>query len=152
MQRTTRNEAFFVCEREVHGVERGRNTATPPWVLFTSQNEDGKLRGVIMPPQGPKCSTVPFIVRLVRSVLASTVECVVCLESHEQMACQLPCVHAICTPCLRKLFQLNRLGLTCPTCREHYPQHKIIETKGMGPAWPEDGVAIVMEDRANFNQ
>ena len=40
---------------------------------------------------------------------------------------QLPCVHFLCTDCLKKLFPLNQVGLTCPVCRRNHANYSLIE-------------------------
>ena len=88
------------------------------------------------------------MVRFVRTVLSRTVECGVCFEPQDVMgASQLPCVHILCTACLKKLYPLNQLGLTCPTCKSHFPQHKLIDIKNIRintAMDPNQDVAIVM--------
>jgi len=151
VQRTAENEAFFVCEREVEGVNRGDQTAAPPWLIFSGRrhgDRDGPVGGTLLPPQGPDCSKVAFMVRFVRTVLSRTVECGVCFEPQDVMgASQLPCVHILCNACLKKLFPLDQLGLTCPTCKSHFPQHKLIDMKKLrtlNTAMLNQDVAIVM--------
>jgi len=151
VQRTAESEAFFVCEREVEGVNRGDQTAALPWLIFSGRRHgdfNGPVGGTLLPPQGPDCSKVAFMVRFVRTVLSRTVECGVCFEPQDVMgASQLPCVHILCTACLKKLYPLNQLGLTCPTCKSHFPQHKLIDIKNIRintTMDPDQDVAIVM--------
>ena len=151
VQRTAENEAFFVCEREVEGVNRGDQTAAPPWLIFSGRRHGdflGPVGGTLLPPQGPDCSKVAFMVRFVRTVLSRTVECGVCFEPQDVMgASQLPCVHILCTACLKKLYPLDQQGLTCPTCKSHFPQHKLIDIKDIRINTAMDSnqdVAIVM--------
>ncbi|EOD22858.1 hypothetical protein EMIHUDRAFT_95474 [Emiliania huxleyi CCMP1516] len=134
VQRTPRNEGFFVAEREYYGRDRGGNAAAMPWLVFSGRRHgspDGPVGGTLIPPQGRRCSTIPFMLRLVRTILSPRVECTVCLAPQDLMgSSQLPCVHLLCSDCAKKLYPLERPGLTCPTCKEHFPRHALISLEG----------------------
>ena len=72
----------------------------------------------------------------------SKVMCSICLEekSMEQNPSQLPCVHFMCSLCLRKLFPplpqhelgnnaygRSKKGIACPVCRTEFPNHRVAE-------------------------
>ena len=77
-----------------------------------------------------------------------TRQCTICLEDlsvHEHPS-QLPCIHFVCAPCMRKQFAVSGhmasrkdtgSGLTCPTCKLHFPNHRVFDHPGV-----EGGVAI----------
>ena len=124
VQRTGKNEAFFLCHREFmngdqgsiyRGAENGQMCV--PWMLFKSPGN------ITIPPFSDQVCNTGFMARLLKIGASSRIECSVCLKmvKTQQNPSQLPCIHFLCTDCLKKLFPLDKKGLTCPSCKTMFP-------------------------------
>ena len=131
VQRTGKNEAFFLCHREFMNGEstsmyRGTKNRQPcvPWMLF-----NGVTAGITMPPVSDQVCTPSFMARLVKIGVSKLIECSVCLRmvKTKDNPSQLPCIHFMCTDCLKKLFPLDKAGVICPSCKSPYPAYTLRE-------------------------
>lgn len=124
VQRTGKNETFFLCHREFmngdqgsiyRGAENGQMCV--PWMLFKSPGN------ITIPPFSDQVCNTGFMARLLKIGASSRIECSVCLKmvKTQQNPSQLPCIHFLCTDCLKKLFPLDKKGLTCPSCKTMFP-------------------------------
>lgn len=131
VQRTPRNGHFFLLHRELIPTHPGNPSQclVMPWLIFQPGGD------LMMPPLCDESVTLPHMMRLCRSTLTGRFECVVCLEEKDLYASvtQLPCVHMLCVPCIRKLWPLETPGLECPVCRRFWPRHMVIPPQGTGP-------------------
>ena len=134
VQRTGRNEAFFLTHRELQYGDaevftEGGGYSTAPWLVFNA------VGGSCIAPPVWKYGCEPgYMARLLRSSLDPNVECTVCLEAIEfkRNPSQLPCMHIMCTTCLKKLYggQSRSAGLTCPSCKDHFPNYALLQRHG----------------------
>ena len=84
-----------------------------PWLIFGNG-------GTIQPAGGEQACEPNLMARVALLSICESRECTVCLEKMRVMESrsQLPCVHFLCTGCIRKLWPPPTRGpLTCPTCR-----------------------------------
>ena len=125
VQRTGKNETFFLCHREFMNGDQGsiyrgqsmNGQMCVPWMLFKSPGN------ITIPPFSDQVCNTGFMARLLKIGASSRIECSVCLKmvKTQQNPSQLPCIHFLCTDCLKKLFPLDKKGLTCPSCKTMFP-------------------------------
>ncbi|EOD25365.1 hypothetical protein EMIHUDRAFT_237794 [Emiliania huxleyi CCMP1516] len=91
-----------------------------PWLLF-----NGTEGGITLPPVSDQVCTSSFMARLLKIGVARRTECSVCFKmvKTKDNPSQLPCIHFLCTDCLKKLYQLDKKGLGCPSCKTHFPNY-----------------------------
>lgn len=151
VQRTGKNETFFLCHREFMNGEpnsmyRGTENQQPcvPWLLFNSSPG-----GISIPPVSDQVCTTGFMARLLKIGVSTRIECSVCLKmvKPQDNLSQLPCIHFLCTDCLKKLFPLNQRGLTCPSCKTLFPNH-FLSAHPTGPG----GVALMEHCRGHADK
>lgn len=123
VQRTGKNEAFFLCHREFMGADKSsmiNNLPCVPWLLF-----NGTEGGITLPPVSDQVCTSSFMARLLKIGVARRTECSVCFKmvKTKDNPSQLPCIHFLCTDCLKKLYPLDKKGLGCPSCKTHFPNY-----------------------------
>jgi hypothetical protein len=78
VQRTGRNEAFFLCHREFMHAENPsgqQGISTVPWLLY-----NGTVGGLTIPNYSEQCCTISYMARLFQIGLSARVECSVCLQ------------------------------------------------------------------------
>ena len=136
VQRTGKNEPFFLCHREFMNGDRKNNplalkgdaAACVPWLAFNSTN----CGSIAIPTFAEHVCEVGFMTRLLTIMLCRYMECTVCLSRVEAMKnlSQLPCVHFMCTDCLVKLYPLNKRGVSCPTCKTSYANYALMQMDG----------------------
>ena len=132
VQRTGRNEAFFLAQREMPfaGDSLGAadlSQATRPWLLYYSGGDCAG--GVLVPPVSQRCVHLPFMLRTILAGTSDELECTVCLEpmSLSDNPSQLPCMHVVCASCAGRMWlEQPEVGLTCPTCKEHHARHACV--------------------------
>ena len=135
IQRTERNSAFFLTHRELINASCNgypdSGAGVVPWLAF--QVTPGSPQISVPPAAAGNAGELAFIARFFNMIVAPAVECTICLEEFANKyedqftACAatesgvLPCAHPICTTCLKNAFSSNTLGMTCPTCKQHFP-------------------------------
>ena len=128
VQRTGKNEAFFLCHREFMNGESAMhassNPVCVPWLIY-----NGRPGGITIPPVGELVCTSGFMARMLRIGISERMDCSICLKMVRTLhnPSQLPCVHYLCTDCLKQLFPLGKRGLTCPTCKTLFPDYRVVE-------------------------
>ena len=147
VQRTPETAPFFLCHREIvcptlPHLSDSRSLATFPWLVISTSI-------TALPTAWAGCCEQNFIVRLCLHCCQPTRQCTICLEEKPvaKNPSQLPCVHFLCAECLRKQFPVSGYmaannerdsnGLTCPTCKLHFPNHRVLDSPGL-----DGGVAI----------
>ena len=125
---------FFLAHREFFGPRATRYSGTAdsqvalPWLMMSAQM-------TIVPQPWAQCCKRDYIARLCLNLEEHEFTCPIC---HEQCnlvdhPSQLPCVHCICTGCLKQLSPPisaleaanTHAGLTCPICREHFADYAV---------------------------
>ena len=126
VQRTGKNEVFFLCHREFMCGDKNsvfNNFPCVPWLLF-----NGTEGGITLPPVSDQACTSSLMARLLKMGVAPRMECTVCfkmVKTNDNQS-QLPCIHYLCTDCLKKLFPLDKKGLSCPSCKTHFPNYMLV--------------------------
>jgi len=145
---TPETAPFFLAHRELIAFSASMHSsaelAALPWLAFsTNTDEAGKPHGLTLVPQPWElCCKREYMVRLCVHLSQRTFTCAICLEEHPYIdnPSQLPCAHFTCTSCLKRLCppmsaaeRVNhirdpeRVGITCPVCRAHFPKHSLGE-------------------------
>ena len=125
VQRTPATEPFFLFVREVT-MSAVKDAAAPPFLVVRPRGG-----GLAVPPGGGEVLDQAFALRFCLSQIAPTSTCPVCLEEIPTneiddrgamgVINMFPCGHTLCRPCTARLFQPRVPGVTCPTCRQSWP-------------------------------
>ena len=124
VQRTGKNETFFLCHREFMNGEpnsmyRGTENQQPcvPWLLFNSSPG-----GISIPPVSDQVCTTGFMARLLKIGVSTRIECSVCLKmvKPQDNLNRLPCIH-FSHRLPQEALPLEQGGLTCPSCKTLFP-------------------------------